>query len=75
MRPRHPDKHIEEAIQYAEERGWRVQMSKGHSWGFVLCPQYGQGDGCEVTVYSTPKVPEDHARRIRRRVDRCTHSP
>ena len=25
MRPRHPNKHIEEAIQYAESLGWRVE--------------------------------------------------
>jgi hypothetical protein len=74
MRPRHPNKHIEEAVQYAEEHGWRVEMSEGHNWGFVLCPERSR-EGCSIGVYSTPKVPEDHARRIRRGVDRCTHSP
>jgi hypothetical protein len=77
MRPRHPNKHIEEAVQYAEERGWRVEMSDGHAWGFLLCPQYGAGGerGCEFTVPSTPRVPEHIARRIRRRVYICTHLP
>jgi hypothetical protein len=73
MRPRHPNKHIEEAIQYAESRGWRVEMSKGHAWGFLLCPQYGQGDGHEARVDSTPRHPEYHAKRILRVVDRCNH--
>jgi hypothetical protein len=73
MRPRHPKKHIEAAVGYAESRGWRVELSAGHAWGFLLCPRYGQG-GCDIAVYSTPRVPENHARQIRRRVDRCPHT-
>jgi hypothetical protein len=73
MRPRHPKKHIEDAVKYAESRGWRVELSQGHAWGFLFCPAYGQGEGHEIAVHSTPKVSENHARHIRRRVDRCTH--
>ena len=58
---RHPNKHIADAIQYAASRGWRVELSKGHNWGFLLCPRYGQGGGCEIAVFSTPKVPENRA--------------
>jgi hypothetical protein len=54
MRPRHPKKHIEAAVGYAESRGWRVELSAGHAWGFLLCPRYGQG-GCDIAVYSTPR--------------------
>jgi hypothetical protein len=70
---RHPNKHIADAIAYAESRGWRVELSKGHNWGFLLCPRYGEGDGCEIPVYSTPKVPENRARDIVKRVNRCPH--
>ena len=74
MPHRHPKKPIQEAIKYAVVRGWRVEKAKkGHNWGFLLCPGYGEGGGCEIAVYSTPKVPEDLAERIRKRVDRCTH--
>ena len=73
MRSRHPNKHIEAAIKEAVSRGWRVEMSRGHNWGFLLCPQYGQGGGCEIPIYSTPKFPEDLAKDIRKRVGRCTH--
>ena len=27
-RPRHPNKHVERSVQYAESLGWRVLMSK-----------------------------------------------
>ena len=30
-------------------------------------------DGCTRAVYSTPRSPEDHAKDIRRAVDRCPH--
>lgn len=73
-RPRHPNKHIEAAIQYAESLGWRVQMSQGHAWGRLFCSQGGRG-GCIISVWSTPKNPENHARHIRREVDHCPHRP
>lgn len=53
-RPRHPDKHIEKAIQYAEQLGWTVEMSNGHAWGRLFCPHHFR-DGCKVTVNSTPE--------------------
>ncbi len=71
MRPRHPNKHIEEAVQYAESLGWRVEMSDGHAWGIMLCPEHGR-EGCRFSIYSTPRVPEHHARYLRKRIDGCT---
>lgn len=69
-RSRHPDQHIERAIQYAEALGWRVALSNGHAWGRLLCPQASRG-GCIVSVWSAPRVAEHHARQIRNRVDAC----
>lgn len=71
-RPRHPNKHIERAIQYAEGLGWRVELSNGHAWGHLLCPRATR-EGHIVGVYSTPRNPESHARQIRRDVDLCDH--
>lgn len=71
-RPRHPDKHVESAVQYAESLGWEVRLSQGHAWGHLLCPQKTR-DGCRIPVWSTPRVPLNHARHIRREVDRCPH--
>lgn len=72
-RPRHPNKHIESAVRYAEALGWSYVKSKGHAWGRLFCPA-GDRDGCIVSVWSTPRVPENHARHIRREVDRCPHA-
>ena len=73
-RSRHPDKHIEAAIVYAESLGWRVEKSsaRAHSWGKLLCPLTTR-DGCRVLVWSTPRDCENHARHITQKVDQCEH--
>ena len=70
----HPNKHIREAINYALEHGWRLRKagSRAHLWGVLLCPDE-ERDGCRQQVFSTPRVPENHAARIRRVVDHCPH--
>lgn len=75
-RPRHPDKNIEKVIAYAEQLGWRVEKSNGHAhcWGHLLCP-LATRDGCTVFVYSTPRVPMNHARHIQKKIDSCPHGP
>jgi len=71
-RPRHPKPEIEKAVQYAEGLGWTAELSNGHAWGRLFCPQSTQ-EGCIVSVWSTPRSPENHARQIRKVVDRCPH--
>lgn len=73
-RPRHPNKHIEAAVQYAIDQGWRYMPagSSAHIWGRLLC-QYADRDGCRVSVNSTPRVPEHHAAKIRKAVSHCSH--
>jgi len=70
----HPNKEIEGAIQYAESKGWRYKSSgnSAHAWGRLLCP-YEDRDGCSLSVWSTPKNTVNHAKQIRRIVDRCPH--
>jgi hypothetical protein len=67
----HPNKHIRAALKYAESKGWLVKKSgpRAHAWGVIYC-SYGHGE-CWMAVYSTPKNPENHARRIRKKVDQC----
>ena len=74
--PRHPNAHIRAAVTEALSRGWRVEKSSGsaHAWGLLYCPGATRG-ACVVPVYATPRVPENEARRIRRRLDACTHTP
>jgi len=71
-RPRHANKEIESAVRYAEQRGWRVLAGGSHAWGFLYCPEPSR-IGCRVTVYSTPRNPEGHARRLQSLVDGCPH--
>ncbi|MEM8946283.1 MAG: hypothetical protein AAGD11_14005 [Planctomycetota bacterium] len=65
----HPNKHIRAALKYAEECGWRFVKSKGHAYGRIFC-QHGHSD-CQMSIWSTPRNPENHARAIRRKVDQC----
>lgn len=69
---RHPNKEIESALEHAREKGLTVVKSpRGHCWGVIRCP-FGRG-GCQKSVWSTPRNPEQHARDIRRFVDKCPH--
>jgi hypothetical protein len=67
----HKIKHIREALKYADQKGWTVKKSgpRAHAWGIIHC-QFGHAE-CWMSIYSTPKNPEKHARDIRRTVDRC----
>ncbi len=69
-RPRHPSKEIEAAVELAEARGWTVHLSSGHAWGHLYRP-LGSRDGCRVSVWSTPRNAQNHAKGIRRAVERC----
>jgi len=68
---KHPNKHIREALGYAEDRGWKVKKSasRAHAWGTMFC-EFGHRI-CWMAIYSTPKSPENHARDIQRKVNRC----
>ena len=70
----HPNKQIREAVDYALDQGWRLRKAgpRAHIWGLLFCPRADR-DGCRLAVLSTPRVPEHHARQIRRVVARCPH--
>lgn len=76
-RPKHPDKDIEDALQYAESYGWLVEKStgSGHCWGQLLCPVNNKdcwnGIHCRMSVWSTPGKPGNHAKAIKRVVGKC----
>ncbi len=71
-RSRHPEKEIEDAVAYAEERGWTVKPIKGHAWGRLYCAHHDR-DGCKVSVWGTPRSAGNHAKDIVRAVERCPH--
>jgi hypothetical protein len=73
-RPRHPDPHLEKAIQHAEARGWRFRKGGGHAFLVGYCPAQSR-DGHMISIWSTPKNPQNHAEQIRRRVEACECQP
>lgn len=60
-RNKHAKKDIEEALQYAEIKGWRIENSKGHPFGQMYCPYNdsdktceSNGKWCRASIWSTP---------------------
>lgn len=78
-RNRHPNKEIEQAVRHAESKGWTFRDATGHAWGVLRCPRNDKacrcGTFCSTSVYSTPRNPEGHARRLRQAVDHCVYAP
>lgn len=74
-RKKHPNKEIEKAVCYAEKHGWRYKTvgNSAHAWGRLLCPLHLR-EGCSLSVWSTPKSAEIHAKQIRRKIDACQHT-
>lgn len=73
-RRRHPKKEVEEALSAAEAAGWRVESTaSGHRWGVMRCAEASR-EGCQVSIWSTPRSPGNHARQLRRAIDRCPHT-
>ena len=73
-RTKHPDKEIESAIVYAEDNGWKYKDSgkSAHAWGRLLCPLHTR-EGHQLSIWSTPRSPYNHAKQIQRQVDNCKH--
>lgn len=75
-RPSHPKKEIEYALRYGETRGWRVEAGGHHAWGKMYCPYNDNecrcGEFCITSIWSTPRNPVNHARALRRVIDKCT---
>ena len=74
-RHKHPNKTIEEAIGFAEKKGWRCYKAgnSSHAWGRLLCP-FQSREGCSMSIWSTPRDNDVHAMQIKRRVNQCPHS-
>lgn len=67
---KHPNKHVQAAIEYALLCGWHFRPSKGHAFGRLICaiPEHSEH---QISIWSTPHVPEHHAEQIRRKVNSC----
>jgi hypothetical protein len=69
-----PAKEILAAIRELELAGWRIQIAgaQAHAYAKAYCP--GGAEGCPpLTIYGTPRVPENEAAKIGRALARCGH--
>ncbi|HHL2560843.1 TPA: hypothetical protein ACQ31I_002754 [Yersinia enterocolitica] len=70
----HPNKHIQAAIEYALSKGWVwiLPGDSAHCFCKLRCgnPE-GEHRAHQMSVWSTPKSAENHAKQIRRKVNHC----
>lgn len=43
-----------------------------HACGRLLCPETSRF-GCQISIWSTPRNPENHAKQIIRTIKKCEH--
>lgn len=74
-RKKHSKQDVENALQYAEAKGWRIEVAGSHAWGKMYCPYNDKdcrcGEFCITSIWSTPRNAANHAKQIRRVVDHC----
>jgi len=73
---RHPNKELEDVRSNFKENGWSEEISKGHPYSILKCPQPScehKYPGCPTRVMlpSTPTNPEGIARQKQRQLDNC----
>jgi hypothetical protein len=79
-RKAHPQPDIEKALTYAEQNGWKIEISNSHAhaWGKMKCPYNNKecrcGEFCLSSIWSTPRNPYNHAKQIYRIVNRCIYT-
>ena len=67
----HPNKEISEAIEYAITHGWHIVPSgkSSHAYCRLRC-DFGHSQH-QMSIWSTPRSPENHAKQIIRKVNEC----
>jgi len=74
---KHPNKEIQAALSYAVDKGWSIKEAgaHAHAWGKIYCPYNDSecrcGEYCISSIWSTPRNPTNHAKQIRKVVDKC----
>ena len=70
-RGRHPKKAIADALADVVQDGVVEveEIHRGHRWGVLTCTICGD----QLAIWSTPRVPENLARQIRKFADRHLH--
>jgi hypothetical protein len=69
---KHPNKHIREALKYAEDHGWTIRKSSGraHAWGVIYC-QFWTSGVLDVDLFNAEKPRETCARHAANRRSLC----
>lgn len=68
----HPKNEIRQALKFAtKEKGWTLEVGGSYRWGIIWCPAHEHF----VTIKSTPQDAGNHANKIRRAIDHCSHKP
>ncbi|KMJ45523.1 hypothetical protein ABLB69_09785 [Xenorhabdus khoisanae] len=67
---KHPNQFIQAAIDYALYKGWKFRPSYGHAFGRLYCGTPNHPEHM-MSIWSTPRNPENHAKQIIRKVDTC----
>lgn len=74
-RAKHASKEIEAALRFAESEKWRVDVGGSHAWGKMFCPFNQEtcrcGEFCITSIWSTPRDAENHARALKKVVEKC----
>lgn len=68
---RHPNKHIQAALEYAESHGWRIVESGNSAHAFCRLKCLRKHAEHQMSVWSTPRNPENHAKQIICKVNEC----
>jgi hypothetical protein len=68
----HSQKQVRAALDDADAAGFKIvaTAAHGHSWGYVDCPRCPD----RFYLWSTPRNADNHAKQIRRFVQRHAHS-
>ena len=69
---KHPSKEVQKAIEYAIASGWHIVDAgkSAHCFAKLRCgiPEHREH---MMSIWSTPRNPENMAKRIRELVDKC----
>jgi hypothetical protein len=68
---KHPNKHIREAIKLAVANGWEMVDTGKSAHAFCRLRCVAGHTEHQMSIWSTPKNPENHAKQILHKVQQC----
>ena len=68
---KHPNKQLREAIKHAMANGWEIAEAGKSAHAFCRVRCAGGHTEHQMSIWSTPKSPENHAKQILHKVQQC----